>query len=231
MAKGNKKQSINNGKQRGANEGAAPGASSIIPRNNYLTRGPAAVRQSHRETINWCFVPAYKTLTGASFVEFMSFTLNGPYDPDVAVGGTSAHGFAKYMAFYSKCFVLAARIKVSGTKMEGSHPGALFGLNINTTTAGGTAAVTYMQDGYCDYKIVGNFPDSFSFNMGCDIGKFLDKPDVLDDSELFCTDASNPAQVIVAHVWGSNYSGTSVFCTFAVEIEFDCVFTDPVPFT
>lgn len=230
MAKGKKSQAMTKLGQRTGSEKSRPGTYSAVPRN-YLSTGPAAVRQSLRQTLNWAYVPAYKTLTGSSFVGFFNIVLNGPYDPDNAVGGTSAHGFAKYMAFYSKCFVLGARIKVKGTKTAASTPGALMGMNITTTASTSVAAVTSIQDGYCVYQVVNSYPDRFSLELACDVAKFLDKPDVMDDPQLFCTSSANPSQIIVANIWGSNYSVTSEFVTFVIEVEFDCIFTDPVEFT
>lgn len=216
--------------QRGANDGTSPGVSVLIPRDNYLRRGPASIRQSHRETLTWATVPAYKTLTGASFTEFFTLALNNPYDPDTAVGGTSAHGFSKYMQFYSKCFVLAAKIKVQAAKTAAANPGGLLGMTLTTYNTAFTAAVTAIENGYTDYQIVNSYPDRVSLDLGVDVGKFMDKPDVLDDPELFCTSSSGPTQGIFAHIWGSNFSATSEFVSFVVEVEMDCVFTDPIPF-
>ena len=231
MGKGNKR-SVTSVKQRGANEGAQPGAQTVnIPKRGMLSLGPAAVRQSHRETLNWAYVPSYRTLAGSSYSEFFQITINNPYDPDVAVGGTSAHGFTKYMAFYSKCFVLGARIKVSGVVGQIAGPGCVLGMNITTSTSASTAAVTNIQDGYCKYQVVYANPDRFSFDLGCDIGRFLDKPDVLDDPSLFCTSGGGPLELVVAHIWGSNYSTSAQQISCVIELEMDCVFTDPIPFT
>lgn len=231
MVKGKKKMTQAETTQRGASSSLLPGVGPTIPPRNYLKRGPASVRQAHRETLNWAYVPSYKTLTGAAYTEFFQIVLNNPYDPDAAVGGTSAHGFAKYMQFYSKCFVLAARIKVSGTKTAAATPGGLLGMHITTDTTAASSAVTCINDGYCQYQVVNSYPDRFHLDLGCDVGKFLNKPDVLDDPELFCTSSSGPGQIVVAHIWGSNYSATSEFVSFVIEVEMDCVFTDPISFT
>ncbi len=231
MAKGSKRKSTSKA-QRGANEGTHPNAQTAnVPPKNYLARGPAAVRQSHRETLNWAYVPSYRTLAGSTYSEFFQICLNNPYDPDVAVGGTSAHGFSKYMAFYSKCFVLGARIKVKGVVGQISGPGCLVGTSITTSTTASAAAVTDIQNGYVKYDVVYAYPDRFTHEMAVDVGRFLDKPDVLDDASLFCTSGGGPLELVIAHIWASNYSTSAQQISYVVEVEYECVFTDPIPFT
>jgi hypothetical protein len=177
---------------------------------------------------------AYPSLT---YKEFLVVILNSPYDPDNAIGGTSAQGYAKYMAFYSKCFVLGARLKVKGIRASVGNAGIPSGtttcgatITTNTTSLGSVDSA--IQDGLCDYEMVGVNPDRTYQELSVDIAKFVDKPDLLDDSQFFCTSSANPSQLIVAHIWGINFSAsTTEVWNISVEVEFDCVFTDPIPFT
>ncbi len=65
-----------------------------------------------------------------------------------------------------------------------------------------------------------------------DVAKFLNKPKVLDDPQLFSTNAASPSQIIVAHVGVQpvELSVGAIKLDYVLEAEFDCVFTDPIPF-
>jgi len=225
--------------QRGAvsDNTTHPGGQSVnIPRPNLSQLGPLGVAQSLRRTLPWAVVPTYSTTPAGTFLELDQIIMNSPYDPDASLGGLSASGFAKYMAFYSKCFCMGARVKVYiancgvGGVITPTSVG-LFGLTINTNTAVIGAAVTAIETGFCDYGLLSNSPSQRTLTLGVDIGKFLDKPDVLDDPQLFCTASANPSQLIVAHLWMSNYGvATTLSSAWSAEVEFDCVFTDPIPF-
>jgi hypothetical protein len=158
------------------------------------------------------------------------FTLNGAYQP---VGGSSPAGYAKYMAFYSKAFVLGARIRLRGTGRALTTPGC-YGVGVCVTTnATGLGSITAAIDnGMVDYRIMLSNPDHFDISQSVEVSKFLNKPRVLDDPQLFSTNASNPVQVVVAHFFAQNIGTPSSIEVEAIaEIEMDVVFTDPIPFT
>jgi hypothetical protein len=176
------------------------------------------------------------TLT-AIYTETAVQILNGPYDPDAALGGLSAAGFAKYMALYSKCFVLGAKVRVKGVLTGAGYNGpplsaVLVGYTITTNTSSLTSTTNAIQAGLCSYQLVNVNPDRFEFNLSIDVAKFVDKPDLLDDNQFFCTSSANPAQVIAGHLWylcPAAAGATTI--NYIVEVEMDCVFTDPIPFT
>jgi hypothetical protein len=189
-----------------------------------------------RRTLVWN--TAYSSAMPANtYTEFIKVCLNGPYDPDNAVGGSSAVGYAKYMAFYSKCFVLGARIKVKGARtgtagVAGAGAASIVGITVNTNNSSIGSYTAAIGEGLTDYTVMSEFPDRTYNEMGLDIAKFMDKPDVLDDPTLFNTSSSIPTEVVYAHVWGQNLSAAAnEYWVAIVEVEFDCVFTDPIPFT
>ncbi len=141
------------------------------------------------------------------------------------------------MAFYSKCFVLGSRIKVkyavSGNGAAGIPTSTqVVGLTITTDTTGLSDITTSVSGGLCDYHVHNVNPDAHKLEMSVDIAKFVDKPIILDDPQFFCTSSANPSQVVVAQLWAiaPNAVATNSICT-VVEVEFDCIFTDPIPFT
>jgi hypothetical protein len=207
-----------------------------VPPRNYLKENFGGITPSIRRTLVW-HEQTGGALPSNSYKEFAVIVLNSPYDPDNAVGGTSAQGFAKYMAFYSKCFVLGARIKVKGVRAQALNAGpavgsVVCGLTVTTNNTSLGAVDAAIQDGLCDYQFCGANPDRTHAEIGVDIAKFVDKPDLLDDSQFFCTSSSNPSQLVCAHIWALNISAsTTEVWNQSIEVEFDCVFTDPIPFS
>ncbi len=205
-----------------------------VPARNYLSTHVGGVAQSVRRTLVWTYV-ATPNIAANTFQEYV-IVLNSPYDPDNAVGGSSATGYAKYMAFYTKCFTLGARMKVKGVHANGTtfgSPAAMLqhGVTISTFTTSLGSATAAVNNGLCVYGVTANNPDHWQHEITVDVGKFLDKPDVLDDPELFCTGSSNPTQVVTAHVWWYSVASANTTATMIMEVEFDVVFTDPQPFT
>lgn len=209
--------------------------SAKIPRSDFLTHHVGGVSQSIRRTLVWTYSGTF-AYSANTYYESAVVILNSPYDPDAALGGVSATGFAKLMAFYSKCFTLGSRIKFklvnsSATDIIPTQTPIVYGITITTNTTSLASISGAVNVGLSDYDVVGNSPDHRTLSLGVDIAKFVDKPQILDDPQFFCTVAANPAQVIVAHCWAANINNVSGGSIIVVEVEFDCVFTDPIPFT
>jgi hypothetical protein len=167
------------------------------------------------------------------FVEPYNYALNGAYDP---YGGASATGFGKYMNLYSKCYVLGARVTLkyaigSASDLTPANGITMIGITITTNTTTLVSAVRALTTGMTQYRMTGASPDSAVLSLGVDIAKFVDKPSILDDPTYFCTSAVNPADIVYCHLWAEAFgTGTTALVGLA-EIEMDCVFTDPIPFS
>lgn len=221
-------------KRAKAREGKVlPGISNNIPSKNRGLTGLFGVSQSIRRDLNWTY--SFTASPAAGYSEAAVLIVNSPYDVDAALGGASAGTFAKYMALYSKCYTLGARVKVKFANSAAGSAGIpiaayIQGVTITTNTTSLGSVVSAVQNGMCDYVVRNISPDSAKLEIGVDIAKFVDKPQILDDPQYFCTSAANPAQVIVAHVWNGNASiVTTGVVTYVIEVEMDCVFTDPIP--
>jgi len=204
----------------------------LVPRSNRLSNMISGLPQSITRVLG--YVTGSSSTLGTTYTTLATVILNSAFDPDAALGGASSQLYAKYIAMYTKCFVVAARIKVRYCAGHTVNPGnppqsaTVCGLTIstNTTTLGSVIQAT--QQGLSEFKLLNVNPDSHTFNNSVDVAKFLDKPYVLDDPQLFSTNAANPGQVIVAQFWGQSLSvATSTEITFYIEVEQTCVFTDP----
>jgi hypothetical protein len=120
----------------------------------------------------------------------------------------------------------------SGLYTTGAPNGIIAGVTITTNSTALGSVDSAINAGLVSYDLIGANPDHRNFSLGVDVAKFVDKPQILDDPQFFCTASSNPAQFIYAHVWAFDYSpvtyGTIVL---SLEVEFDCIFTDPIPFS
>lgn len=208
-----------------------------IPPRNFIHDHVAGAPQTIRRTLAWAYFTTFDT-THNTYQEPTVVTLNNPYDPDAALGGLSASGFAKYMAFYTKCFCIAARIKVkyatnAATGVGETNFPMAVGVVVTTNSTALGGVVNAVQNGLCDYRVHNESPDSGVLDMSIDVARYLNKPKVLDDPQLFCTSTAGPSQVICAHLFTDSVVSSAITTgiTYFLEVEMDCVFTDPLPFT
>jgi hypothetical protein len=211
--------------------------SAVFPRtqlaSQLLAHRLLGLPQTRRLTLQWWNADSF-TMTEGIYAE-QAAVLNSPYDPDPTLGGESAQGFAKNMAFYSKCFVTRARWRIDWNVLlsSGLAPNTaptFVGVTITTNTSSLSSAINAINNGLCEYRLLGQNPDTCKMEGVVDIGAFLNKPQVLDDPDLFCTSSANPNQIVALHNWALGTSGNNTVY-YGVLLQFDCVFTDPIPFT
>jgi hypothetical protein len=226
------------GRRRG-NPRGDPGpvaVSAAVPQRNYLSTHVAGVSQSIRRVLAWS-TSSNTGLSAAGYQESTVVLLNSPYDPDTALGGVSAAGFAKYMALYSKCFAIGARARVKyllgGNGALGPPPsGTYVGATITTSTSSLGSLSAAIQAGLVDYHVRNQHPDSGMLELSVDIARFVDKPDILDDPQFYCTNAANPGQLIALHLWVNAINAATAYALYyTLEVEMTCIFTDPIPFS
>jgi len=222
------KKTGKSGKTGSSDLATSAGRGRGVPRMSMGQDTLLGLAQSQRRTLPFVVDTQISGAAGAYATSL--FVLNGPFIPN---GGASAVGFAKYMAFYSKCYVIGAAIRVHGVVIDNAATSGLAcGLTVTTNNTSLASLNGAIANGMCDWTVVFNIPDRVTFNESVDVSKFLNKPRVLDDPQLFCTSAANPTQVVIGHLWTQATSGaTAIAFTAVVEILFDCVFTDPIPFT
>jgi len=218
--------------RKGKGSGGGGNGASVVPGRGYNIPRPHmghdslfGVSQSLRRTLVFAYNNSV-TSTTAAYNEATTITLNNVFSPN---GGGSAVGFAKYMGLYSKAWVLGARICVRAA-INSTAPVAC-GLTITTNNTSLGSAAAAVENGMTDWKVGSVNPDRYEFNEAVDVGRFLTKPRVLDDPQLFCTAAAGPTQLIVAHLWVQGLQSNTSTMIFINELEFDVVFTDPIPFT
>lgn len=228
-----KQQRKKTGKSNRKTKKQTVSSSVYIPPRNYLSTHIPGITQSLRRTLVGS-VPTYFNVAASSFNEITAICLNSAYR---FYGTTNAFGYDKYMQFYSKCFVHGARIKwkastasmVSGANY---HAPLTWGITITTFSTALTNVAEALQNGLTSYEMTCLSPNTVTLTEGVDVGKFINVPNILNDPQLFSTFNSQPAQFIYAHCWvDSRVPTVTPLVIGTLEIEFDCTFTDPIPFT
>jgi len=166
------------------------------------------------------------TNTSGSYAE-QTVTLNTGYHLD---GSLDATGFQRYMAFYSKCFVIASRFRVSFARFQTTVAPITCGFAVSTNGTSLAGQIQAIDNGLGKYRLLGTNPNSLVMQGKLNHAHFLGKPVYLDDPQLFCTASAGPSQIIVLHAYTQS-AGSNENTTVLVEVVQDVVFTDPIPFT
>jgi len=225
------------GKKTGNKKGGMPMSSDLavsagrgraVPRMDLGRDTLLGLAQSQRRTL--ALVGGSSVSGAAGAYAETTFALNNAFSPGFS---SSAVGYSKYMAFYTKCFVIGASIRVHGVVIDNaSTSGLVCGLTVTTNSTSLGSFQAAVANGMADWTVVFNLPDRVTFNESVDVSKFFNKPRVLDDPQLFSTSGAGPTQLIVVHLWSQALTGaTAISMEAGVEILLDCVFTDPIPFT
>lgn len=210
---------------------------SLVPRNPSLKPGYQGthlpgVNQKQRATLQY-FVrgPAQSSTVASTFAVPFQAQLNGVYDPSYTYAAGQPAAFAKYMTWYSKCCVTAAKLKITVAGYPAQYTPMTIGLTCltnNTNPANVTEAIT---GGPRTYAVLGEDGKPVTLTQKIDIFKFLGVPNLLDNVDYSCTSSANPNQIVVSQFWVDNATGVTGYYSWWAEIVFEVVFYDPVLIT
>jgi hypothetical protein len=179
-----------------------------------------------------------------SLTRELAYVYSGTLSP-VAAGGYTENlvrlndaytaqpdGFGKYVAFYSKCFVVGTRLRVCLTVLDNNTYPVVVGVTTSTNTSSLSSSPLAITNGMSQWNQLFLNPNSVNFRSSMDVANFLHKPRVLDDPQLFCTASAAPTQGVFAHIWAQNNAPTGTQAlVFTYELIQKCIFTDPIPFS
>jgi len=201
---------------------------------NWFKSHQTAFPQRMAVPLRYVNVVPLQAIAATAYSEPLLINANGAYDPEAGIVANQPAGFAKLMAIYTKCYVKAAKIewRVTNLPQAASNPSVTpLACGIFTTTNTATAAsfALAVQSGNVTYGHVTQAPDTKVFTQTVDIGKFVSVDDIMDSTEWNCTVASNPNQIVVFHMFVYNMSGVGANVSYSYTVDYDCVFTDPLP--
>ncbi len=237
MGKNNKRNSNNKQMRRGksvmSSDAVVPTQGPHVPPPNLQLRRLPGTVQHLRRTLSYVGYGTTSVPEGVTVQQ--NYRMNSAYQPD---SFASPYGFAKYMAFYSKCYVLGARARVSFS-VDTDNSSAItdqpyrfkgvVGFTISTTNP---TIVTEQAIGQSltDFRMVATTSQTGVLSVGLEVSKFLDKPRVLDDPDLFSTSGAPPIDIIYG-TWWASAERNDMQVTRVTQLDFDVVFVDPVPFS
>lgn len=216
-------------KQQGAPgvANASPSKGAHVPRLSMGADTLLGLAQTQRRTLSISGNFGMSSVAGA-YAE----TVIPMNDCFSAFGGTSATGYSKYMAFYTRCFVLGSRVIVKSVYQPGTTTSAAtVGVAVSSLASSFASANSAIEAGMCQWDEVGNTPDRLHYTVSVEVSKFLNVPVVLSNPALASTSAASPTTLIDAHLFIDNAAATTGTLITQFETLFDVVFTDPIPFT
>lgn len=215
---------------------------SIVPRNPTLRAGYQSthlpgVNQRQKAQIQFFAKSASPASVAAStFAVPLKIQMNGAFDPDAGFSAAQPATFAKYMTWYSKCVVTAAKVKVNLATLpavQGANAAnpITWGITLLTNNTSPASIQEAVTGGTRTYALQFAGQDVKSLTQKVDIAKFLGVNDLENNPDYACTSTANPAQLVVSQIWIDNNNGASAFYYLTVEVDFDVVFYDPIIIT
>jgi len=203
-------------------------------KKGYFKSHAAGFPQRFTETVRSVKSVAEASLASNTYFE-EPIILNGTFAPGTGVSLPQPAGFVKLMAVYTKCYVRSAKITVITTNSTNGVAGTttkaplLCGITISTNGNTLTFYNVAIDCGLETHKVAAANPDTVTNVITVDIGKFLSVDDIMDGPDFYNTAAANPNQIVVGHVWFYNAGATAVTYIHNVQVDFDCIFADPLP--
>lgn len=209
-------------------------AKSVVANPSYFKYHISAFPQKQYETLRYVYQGVPTTVAVTSMYDIL-LCLNGPYDPDT-ITASSAAGWTKYMAVYTKALVRNARMKVifsTSPPTAATQNVVTCGLSISTNYTAFTNVQAAIQSGLCVYNVLNANSDVRPLEIDVDCNKFLGIKNGQDAANDYaCTPTANPAQLVVGHAWVYNPSSVqAASITYNIVIDYDCLFYDPIPVT
>lgn len=234
MAKNKRNKNTNNTAKRQSGASAVvPTQGAHVPPPNMQVHRLLGTVQRLRRTLRYVSYGTFQCPEGVTVQQ--NYRLNSAYQPD---SSNSPYGYAKYMAFYTKCYVMGVRYKdtfvvdTDNSAAITDQPNRFKGVvgfsiaTTNPTIVPGNAVAQMLTD----YRMVGTTSQTGSVSLGLEVAKFLDKPSLLSDPDLYSTSGAPPIDLIYGMFWISA-ERNDLQVTRMTQIDFDVMFVDPVPFT
>jgi hypothetical protein len=219
---------INKASRKGnkSRKGKGPAKGPHVPSLSLGADTLLGLAQSQRRTLAFAGTTSVTSTTGA-----YSEVVIPMIDAFNTFGGASAIGYAKYMAFYQRAFVLGSRVIIKGVVVQGAGGATVVGVAASSVASSFATTAAAIEAGLCQWVVVGTYPDRLEFTQSVETRKFLNVPDPLTSTRLYSTSAASPSDIIDLHVFIDAAGSVTATFQFTFEVLLDVTFTDPIPFT
>lgn len=156
---------------------------------------------------------------------------NSIWDPDVAIGGHSAGGFAQLMALYGRYTVLKARATIHMWNTDTTNP-AIVGIFRSSDVDGPTDVRQLIENGDNTWTMLtpAGLDHSYTkLTLDIDIPSYLSVSQPLDDEELSGDSGSDPTKECYWGIFAATPAGgDGNIVRFVAQFDYMTVFSEPV---
>lgn len=169
------------------------------------------------------------TLTTPGQVYTYTYRANDLFDPYEGVGGHQPLGFDQLMGVYTKAYVIGSKFTLNLVQTSENAGPTTVGMTLlesNFTLP--TVQSLLRENGNSSYTYI-----TANDNQASIVKKFSTKKsgrvkNVLDNFDLYCTDAASPGRQWFMKLWGVGTTGSTII-HFELRIEYIAVFIEPKP--
>ncbi len=179
-------------------------------------------------------------VTPGTAVSTTEYRGNGPFDPEVALGGQQPRGYDQYAALYGKCYVVKSNISVAMKNVAGSSDVYVVAVYPYADASGDMPAITLASnpaDWYAQSRVKVVMPstadassDTQMIRSKCTskqaLGKGQDRDNVVADV------GGVPLTEWYWSVNTARYADTTITdpqeVVFIVTVVYDCIFSEPI---
>lgn len=164
-----------------------------------------------------------------------SISVNGLYDPEVAIGGHQPRGFDQYMLFFFNYTGIGAAIRVTFENIGENNKAGIVGIVVTSdpNPPDRTNLNNYIESGNCYYKKIegetDGGPSVVEVKARCNPNKFLSLAKPLDNDRLKGSASANPLDQVFFHIFCYHLDGTVGMNVRAnIRINYIAVFSQPL---
>lgn len=163
----------------------------------------------------------------------VSYRLNGPYDPDVAVGGSQPAGWDQYAALYKRYRVVRANVEIEFANPTATDYYGGYHLRTGSTSSASSTVVydSLVTRPFADMRPVplyGERQRNFKFSVvPSDIWGVPRSQLAIEAEWRALTASSVPTNETILDVCALNPNAATVSATVAIRIEYEVEFSDP----
>lgn len=166
----------------------------------------------------------------------ISYRANSIFAPYVGIGGHQPRGFDELISLYSRFVVYKSKIRVQFISQSQGAIGSNSYVALATVSGTGVLATMndYVENKYCKWRTIANL-NSTDINgecltSVCNVPKFVQVKDMLDNEELQGSVIANPVNIITWQITGQGVdpAGVANVISCLIYIDYYGYFIEPV---
>lgn len=173
-------------------------------------------------------------IAAGGVTDVVSYRANGPYDPDVAVGGHQPMGYDQFESYYKRLTVIGSKITVvfAYTDLTAVKGLAAVGITLDNDTSIRSSPGAQIEDGKSVWKYIttdGTTPGFASMSATFSPKSFFSIKDIADnEARIGSLTTGLPAQQAYFNIWaGSTTSDDMPAISAHAVIEYTCLYSQP----